>query len=187
MVDIGVPYSLIKPYLYDIQIVLLTHQHGDHLNLSTLRKITFERPTLRIGCSEWMVDYLEGFKNIDVYKLGDVYDYGSFKIIPIKLYHDVPNIGYRIIKDDYKIFHATDTNTLEGISAPNYNLYCIEHNYNEDTIDQIIQDIENKGEFAYQKYSRNAHLSEQQASDFYYKNKGENSEILRLHETSLTH
>ena len=185
MVDCGLPYSHIKPYLYDIQIVLLTHEHGDHFNLSTIKRLAFERPTLRFGCGEWIAEKLDGIKNVDVYTIGSVYDYGLFKIIPVKAYHDVPNIGYRIIKDDYKIIHITDTSHLQGISAPNYDLYALEFNYNEETIDQIIEEMESKGEFAYQRYAREAHLSEQQASDFFYKNRGENSRLLRLHETLL--
>jgi ribonuclease BN (tRNA processing enzyme) len=185
MVDCGVPFSRIKPFLYDIKIVLLTHIHGDHFNLSTIKRLAFERPSLRFGCCEWLSEHLEGVKNVDIYNIGSVYDYGLFKIIPIKLYHDVPNCGYRIITNDYKIIHATDTNHLNGISAPNYNLYALEHNYDENIVKDVIKEKELRGEYSYEKYAINAHLSEQQANDFYYKNKGENSEILRLHETSL--
>ena len=40
--------------------------------------------------------------------------------MPIKLYHDVPNCGYRIFINDKKIIYMTDTKTLEGITAKNY-------------------------------------------------------------------
>lgn len=186
VVDIGVPFSSLKPYLYDIQIVLLTHVHGDHFNLGTLKKLAFERPSLRIGCGQHMVEYLEGFKNVDVYEPGKIYDYGSFKVSPIILYHDVPNFGYRLFQDDKKILHATDTVHMEGISAKGYNLYCLESNFDEETVYEIIREVESRGEYAHQKRAINSHLSFQQANDFFFKNKGENSVLVRLHESSTS-
>lgn len=183
LLDCGVPFSKIKPYLHDIQLILLTHCHKDHINIDTLRKIAFERPSLRIGCCKWMLEYVEAFKNVDLYEIGKVYDYGLFSVSPVKLYHDVDNCGYRIFKGDTKIFHATDTAHLKGISAKNYDLYAIEHNYDEDTVYQIIEKLESAGKFAHQRGSINSHLSEQQARDFIFKNKFENSKVLRLHET----
>jgi len=184
LIDCGVPFSKIEPYLYDIDLILLTHIHGDHFNLATLKKIAFERPSLRFGCGEWMVQHLDGLKNVDVYNQGGLYDYGDFEISPIKLYHDVENFGYRIFKGDHKTIHCTDTAHLEGISAKNYDLFAVEFNYNEDTINESIARSEAKGEFSHQRGSINSHLSEQQARDFIFKNKGEVCEILRLHESS---
>lgn len=183
-VDMGVAYQMIKPHQSQLQIVLLTHVHGDHLNLSTIKKLAFERPTLRFACGEFLTEYLQGIKNVDVMESGKVYDYGQFKVSPITLYHDVKNFGYRIFKDEHKTIHITDTSHLEGITAKNYDLYAIESNYNEDTIFESIARKESKGEFAYQTGAINSHLSEQQARDFIFKNKGENSKVLRLHESS---
>ena len=184
LVDIGVSFALIKPFLYDIQIVLLTHEHKDHINIETLKRLQFERPTLRIGCGEFMLKYLDGLKNIDILEACNKYDYSNFVVIPVKLYHDAPNFGYRILKEDYKIIHATDTAHLNGIEAKNYNLYALEHNYDEETIDDIIESKKENGQYSYEKAAINSHLSEQQAKDFIYKNKGENYKILRLHEST---
>lgn len=182
-IDIGIPYSVIAPYKSDLQIVLLSHRHLDHFNESTIRKLAFDRPTLRFGCGPWMLPLLEGIKNVDVYDFGKWYDYGSFKIAIGKSYHDVENCFYRIEKNGYKIFRATDTFTLEGITAKEYDLFCVESNYDEDTIQQIIEEQEARGEFAHQRGSINSHLSEQQARDFFFKNRGENSKLIRLHES----
>jgi Predicted Zn-dependent hydrolases of the beta-lactamase fold len=183
LVDCGVSFSALKPYMRDIQIVLLTHQHGDHININTLKALQGERPTLRIGCCKWMLPFIEGLKNIDAYEVGQVYDYGTFSISAIQLYHDVENCGYRIFKDGTKIFHSTDTAHLDGITAKGYDLYAIEHNYDEDTIQEVIERQEAIGVFAHQKGSINSHLSEQQARDFIFNNRGKNSEVVRLHET----
>lgn len=183
LVDCGVPWSFIKPFMKDIQLVLLTHGHNDHINTQTLRKLAYERPTLRFGCGVWMKDYIEGIKNVDYYEAGQVYNYGSFSIIPVVLYHDVKNFGYRIFKEGTKIIHCTDTAHLSGITAKNYDLYCIESNYNEDTIFQIIEKLESEGKFAHQRGAINSHLSEQQCNDFFFTNKGPESKLVRLHET----
>ncbi len=153
--------------------------------MSTLNQLTSLRPTLRVGCGEWMEEYVQGVRNVDFYKIGELYDYGQFQVSPFKLYHDVPNCGYRIFKDEKKIFHATDTFTLEGITAKDYDLYAIEHNYNEDTVWDSIARIEAVGGFAHQRGSINSHLSEQQARDFIFKNKKEESQVVRLHETRM--
>ena len=183
LVDIGVPYSCLKPYVKDIQIVLLTHAHGDHLNLKTLKRLIFERPSLRIGCCEWMLPHLTDFKNVDVYEIGKLYNYGAFQLSPFKLYHDVPQVGYRLFKDEIKIFHATDTSTLEEVTALGYDLYCIEANYSEPIAKQMIEQAREKGEFTHVIGSINSHLSEEQCNDFFYKNKNEHSKLIRLHET----
>jgi L-ascorbate metabolism protein UlaG (beta-lactamase superfamily) len=183
LVDCGVPFSKLKPHLHSIQIILLTHAHGDHINKSTLQKLVSERPTLRIGCCEWMKEHVSGIKNVDLFEIGKIYNYGSFQLSPIKLYHDVPNCGYRIFKDGKKIIHCTDTAHLEGISAAGYDLYAIEHNYNADTVYTSIAEKQARGEYAHQVGSINSHLSEQQARDFIFKNKADHSQVLRLHET----
>lgn len=183
-VDMGIPYSIIKEYQNSLQIVLLTHIHGDHFNISTIKKLAFERPTLRFACGSFLADKLQGIKNVDIIEPGVIYDYGVFKISPIVLYHDVPNFGYRIFKDETKIIHCTDTCHLDGIEAKYYDLYAIESNYNEDTIHKTIEYKKSKGIFSYEVGAINSHLSEQQARDWIFKNKGEKSEVLRLHESS---
>jgi phosphoribosyl 1,2-cyclic phosphodiesterase len=183
LVDCGVPFALIKPYLKEIQLILLTHEHGDHLNVATLKKIISERPALRVGCCEWLKDKLDFVKNLDIYQIGSLYDYGMVKISPIQLYHDVPNCGYRLFFDMMKIIHATDTAHLEGITASEYDVYAIEHNYDEDTVFESIKAIEAAGGYAHQRGSINSHLSDQQATEFIWKNKGKKEPlIVRLHE-----
>ncbi len=182
-VDMGVPFSTIKQYKNNLQIVLLTHIHGDHMNLSTIKKLAFERPTLRFACGEFLAEFLQGIKNVDILEAGKIYDYIQFKVSPIHLYHDVKNFGYRIFKNNTKIIHVTDTAHLVGITAKDYDLYAIESNYDEDTIFESIKRKKEKGEFAYQEGSIKSHLSEQQARDFIFKNQGQNSKVLRLHES----
>lgn len=185
LIDCGVPYSKIEKYKSKLQIVLLTHKHTDHLNKSTIKRLSVERPTLRFGCAEFLKYQLEDIPNLDIYEIGKIYNYGSFKISPIKLYHDVPNIGYRIFKDEKKIIHATDTYTLEGITAKNYDLYAIEANYDEDRVHDIIRAKINRGQYAHQRGSINSHLSIQQAQQFILNNTNSNNyQFVALHQSS---
>lgn len=186
LVDCGVAFNQIKPYLKNIQLVLLTHQHGDHFNLSTIKKLAFERPSLRFGCGTFLRGLMTGIKNVDIYNPGQLYDYGNVQISPIALYHDVENIGYRLFKDGKKIIHATDTFTLEGITAKNYDLYALECNYDQETVFQTIKEKELRGEYAHQRGSINSHLSRQQAQQFVLNNAGLDYEFIMLHQSQTS-
>lgn len=185
LVDVGISFSRIEPYLKDIQIVLLTHQHSDHFKLNVIKRIQEERPSIRFGCGAFLADKLHGIRNLDIYESGKMYNYGVFKISPIILYHDVPNFGYRIFKDGKKLIHATDTYTLEGISARDYDIYALECNYDEERVYDIIREKQYRGEYAHQKGSINSHLSKQQAQKFILSNTSrQDIQFLILHQSS---
>lgn len=184
VVDIGVPFKKIEPHLKQINLILLTHQHLDHINVSTIKKIQLYRPTVRIGACKWMLKYLKGVKNIDLYELDKVYQYGQFTISPFHATHNVPNCGYRINFNGHRTIHVTDVAHLDGVIAKDYDLYAIEFNYDADTMDSHIADAKARGEFTHLMESSGNHLSMQQATEFIHANKKESSKILRLHESS---
>ena len=184
MVDCGVTLKALQEVKRSLKIVLLTHKHSDHLKLRTLQRLQAERPTLRVACGNFLLEELPCIKNIDVLQVGKIYDYGAFKVSPIKLYHDVPNFGWRIfLNNGQKIFHATDTVHLEGITAKGYDLYAIEHNYCEEYIQQAIEEARANGEYTHAYSNINTHLSAQQARAFIDKNRKESSEVLELHKS----
>lgn len=186
LIDCGVTFKKLEKYYKDLKIVLLTHIHSDHFNKTTIKKLAEERPTLRFACGEWLLEPLLACgvnrKNIDVLKFGIKYDYKLFKLIAVKLYHDVPQCGYRVLFDDYKVFYATDTKTLEGISAKNYDLYLVEGNYDEDEMNERIKKKQQECKFVYEFRARVNHLSKQQATEFLLNNMGDNSEYIFMHE-----
>lgn len=184
LVDCGVSYAKLEPFVRQISIVLLTHSHGDHISIKTLQRLQYERPSVRIGCCGWLLPLLSGLNNIDLYEVGMVYNYGDFKVSPFKLYHDVPNCGYRIYKGEHRILHATDTAHLDGISAKGYDLYAIEANYDEEKVEQAIVEAQERGEYCHAIGSIKSHLSTQQAFDFIHKNKKDTSEVLLLHKSN---
>ena len=184
MVDCGVSFKALEAVKRSLKIVLLTHKHGDHLKIRTLQRLQAERPALRIACGNFLLEELPCIKNIDVLQVGKIYDYGAFKVSPVKLYHDVPNFGWRIfLPNGQKIFHATDTVHLEGITAKGYDLYAIEHNYCEEYIQQAIEEARANGEYTHAYGNINTHLSIQQARAFIEANRKESSEVLELHKS----
>ena len=184
MVDCGVSLKALQEVKRSLKIVLLTHKHSDHLKIRTLQRLQAERPTLRVACGDFLLEELPCIKNIDVLQVGKIYDYGAFKVSPIKLYHDVPNFGWRIfLPNGQKIFHATDTVHLEGITAKGYDLYAIEHNYCEEYIQEAIEEARANGEYTHAYGNINTHLSIQQARAFIETNRKESSEVLELHKS----
>lgn len=186
LIDCGVTFRKLEKYYKKLKIVLLTHIHSDHFKKETIKKLAQERPTLRFACCEWLLQPLLECgvlrKNIDVLQIGTRYNYKLFKIVPIKLYHDVPQCGYRVLFDDYKVIYMTDTRTVEGIVAKNYDLYLVEGNYEEEELEQRIKQKQEEGLYYYESRVRNTHLSKGQATDFLLNNMGENSKYVFMHE-----
>lgn len=186
LIDCGVSLKALSDVKKQINLVLLTHIHSDHFNKTTIRNLAAERPILRFACCEWLVPELldcnVSERNIDCLKVGNIYDYGAFKISPIKLYHDVENCGYRIFIGDKKAIYMTDTHTVEGISAKDYDLYLIEANYEADEIQEKIRAKEESGQYVYEYRVLKTHLSKEQADEWLLQNMGDNSEYVYLHQ-----
>jgi L-ascorbate metabolism protein UlaG (beta-lactamase superfamily) len=140
-----------------------------------------EKPSIRVGYCKGCFDFIG--KNFDRYEPDKTYNYGRFQITPFMLFHNVPNCGYKIQGLGKKIFHSTDTGCLFEIEAKGFDLYCIESNYDETTVYDVIEKLEAEGKFAHQRNSIKNHLSEQQMNEFYLQNKGDNSQLVRLHES----
>ena len=185
LVDCGVPFKAILPYLSGIKLVLLTHMHTDHFNVTTIRRLVSERPTLRIGCCRWLVSPLVTAgvpsSNIDVFEIGTMYGYGICNIIPVPLSHNVPNCGYKLHFPIGKAFYATDTNNLNGITAHHYDLYMVEANYEDEVIREKIAAKREVGEYAYEQQVLKNHLSKAKCDDFIYRNIGAGGEYVYLH------
>ena len=188
LLDCGVPYIQIKPYIKQLKLVFISHIHQDHLLPATIKKLAFERPNLKFVVGKFLVETLVKLgvekRNIFVLENGKKYDLGAIEVEPILLEHDVPNFGYKIIfkKDNYKVLYCVDTATLDGIKARNYNLYLVESNYNKEELEQRIIKKKQNGEFTYEDRVLNTHLSEEQWKKFMLENAGENSECIKIHQ-----
>lgn len=185
LIDCGVTFKALKGVYKDLQIVLLTHIHIDHFKPQTIKRLAEERPTLRFGCCEWLVGDLVNAgvdkKQIDVFEIGKIYDYKAFKVSPIKLYHNVPNCGYRLFIDGEKAIYATDTSHMLGIKAKGYDLYMIEANYDKEELQERINAKLESGGYCYELNVASRHLSHEQASEWLMENMDEKSEYVFLH------
>lgn len=187
LVDCGVSYKNIEPFINDINIILLTHRHSDHINKKTLIKIIKQKPSIRIAAGEFLAEILNETTpeaKVDFMEAGTIYKYPGFSVSPITLYHDVPNFGWRIFENQEKIIHITDTHTLEGISAPGYDLYAIEQNYCEDLVQQEIDAAQAEGRYTRAFNSMNSHLSRQQTIQWIEENRKAGSRVVELHQSS---
>ena len=186
LLDCGVPFRDLKDVYKDLKIVLLTHIHGDHFNKTTIRKLAAERPTLRFACCSWLVSELlqcgVSIHNIDSLEIGRIYDYKAFKVSPVKLYHDVENAGWRVFQNAEKAIYMTDTVTLEGITAKNYDLYLVEANYSTEELEERIRSKEAAGQFVYEYRVKRVHLSKEKCDEWLLENVGENSEAIYIHQ-----
>lgn len=122
-------------------------------------------------------------RQIDVLRDGHTYQYGNRVVVsPVPLVHDVPNQGYKLHIGRERCIYCTDTANLHGVSAPNYNLYLIEANYDEEEIAQKIADRKAAGEYAYERRVTRTHLSVQQCDDFIYSNIGTCGQYIYMHQ-----
>lgn len=185
LIDCGVSFKKMKNYYKSLQVVLLTHFHSDHFNKKTIQRLAFERPALKFVCCSWLVQELIDCgvkqKNIYLVEIGQKCDFKIFQLIPIQAYHDVPNCGYKIYWNNKKIIYITDTFTLDGIEAKNYDLYLIEANYVECELLRKIEAKQLKGEYAYENRVQTTHLSKEQCDSFLIENASDNSLFEYMH------
>ena len=176
LIDCGVSFKA---------LVLLTHIHSDHFHPSTLRLLASNRPTLRFACCAWLckplVDAGVPVSQIDVLDPGHLYGYGICNVIPHMVKHNVPNCGWKVWLDGRKLFYCTDMNNLNGISAPNYDLYMVEANYDDKDIQAKIAEKKLTGEYIYEKRVLRDHMSVAKINDWLYANMGPNSAYIYMH------
>lgn len=186
LIDCGVPYKALKPFVKGLKLVLLTHIHSDHFKPETIRKLANERPTLRFGCGKWLLSSVMACGvpkgRIDIYtpNLKNRYT-DDLQLIMIPLKHNVSNCGYKLFLNGEKIFYATDCNNLDGIDAPNFDLYMIEANYEDAEIQERIAEKEASGQYCYEYNVLKNHLSKKRADDFIVANAGDKSRFVYLH------
>ncbi|MCD7722738.1 MAG: MBL fold metallo-hydrolase [Clostridiales bacterium] len=186
LIDCGVPWREIKPYADQLKLVLLTHIHSDHFNKAAIKRLAGSRPTLKFMCCAWLAEPLLSCgvqkRNIYVCDFANTYGIGALCNVRAEfLKHNVPNCAWHIHMRSGKVFYATDCNNLNGIFAPNYDLYLVEANYGEKEIKERIKAKEIVGIYAYEKQVLKNHLSKEKCNDFIYANAGAKSRYVYMH------
>ncbi len=207
MLDCGVRYYKIKKYLPKVKLIFISHDHLDHLLPTTIKKIAYNYPTIKFltGSEEVvkkLVDCNINVKNIYVlpskrdYSYFDSYntkwyDLGLLKVQLQGLYHDTQNYALKWELNGKKGIYIIDTARVDHIKAKNYDLYLIESNYNEELLNQHIQECidngDNENKLYYLHRVPRVHLSDTQCNDFLIENMGSNSEYIKLHQSSYNY
>lgn len=178
MIDCGVPFKRIKEHLYDINYLLLTHIHSDHINSSTLESIRKLFPKITI---------------IGNYQIAQLYDIDiignsdfkitlpSFEVTPFECFHDVITQGYTWRVDGENIIYATDISSLENAPHLKFDYLFIESNHDEKKLEMA----RNKSKYGYNPFTGGKrHLSTQQCKTFYYLNRrSKESQLIELHKS----
>ena len=187
LIDCGVPYSKLKPHKDKLKVVLLTHEHSDHFNKFTIKKLAQERPKLRFVCGPFLAHKLLEYKvspaNIDVvWEERPIHYENWLRISCIYTRHNVPNLAYLFQYRGLQAMYATDANNLNGIEAKNFDLYMIEANYDEDEIQERIKRKLEKEEYSYELEVIRNHLSRQKCDAFLANNAGPESVYIYMHQ-----
>lgn len=184
LIDCGVPYKKIQHVASKIKLILLTHQHGDHLNQSTLKRLLSEYPKLKIACSPFLLEKLQQLplKKIRVLPVGALVSWGIFQTQSFPLYHDVENVGWKIWAEGKSLVYATDTVSMGSTVAKNFDFYLIEGNYKEAEIkEKMIEKMKN-GEYVYEHRVLQTHLSQEKAMAWLVGMMGQHSRYEFIHQ-----
>lgn len=179
LIDCGVAYNKLKETLYDVDVLLLTHIHGDHIVPSTLNRIKKMFPNITIignyeVAQKYGVDIICNVSNITI---------GDISITPFELVHDVICTGYVLHINGTDVVYATDTSSMVNCPKMKFDYIFLEANYDEGKAREITD--------WRKRYKYNPmtgflrHLSKQQCKAFYFVNrKSANSILIELHKSA---
>ena len=179
LVDIGVPFSRIAPYEDQIEAVLLTHAHVDHIHTPTLKKLMERHPLVVVVGG----DHLKGFcEGVHCVKPDHLYDIGIARIMCTPVPHNAPNVAWHITMDGKRIFYCTDAGNLDDVYARDYDFYFVEANYGEEEIQERIRKKTEAGQYVHEYDAMVNHLSREQATDWLNRNANDKSVITLMHQ-----
>jgi len=189
MLDCGLTYSKIKPYLKKIKLIFISHRHTDHLLPTTIKQIAYNYPTIKfvyniedLQITNILVSNGILAKNCYGINQYEWFNLGICKIKLEELYHDVLNSACHLEIDNKKLLYVTDTSSIP-FDAKNYDNYLIEANYHSrEELEKKIQEAEEKGEFTHLKRVLYTHLCEEDCIDWLKENMGDNSEYTFIHQ-----
>lgn len=198
LIDCGVPFSKLADagVVGQIKYIFLTHQHKDHLNVTTLKRLLFENPLIRVIYNRYLVKPIADsfhcsspFLFINRSFLTEInkwYAIGDIRFGAVPLHHDVPNCAWKIHfmrpQGIFKVIYATDTANLDGVAAKGYDLFLVEANYDKEELIERIKEKRENGQYVYEDRVFRTHLSRQQCDEFIVQNMSANSRCVYLHQ-----
>lgn len=180
MIDCGIPFKKMKEDLYQVDTLLITHAHSDHIKESTYNSIRSEFPRIKIYANadvayRYPVDTVIGSRKFVLPK--------KRIIRPYEGRHDVPVTYFIITMNGLNILYATDTNRIENPEEIPIDYCFLEANYDERKLQQLRKQYKTRSYDPIDSSLR--HLSVQRCKEFYYVNRRcEESELIELHKSS---
>lgn len=180
MIDCGISFNIMKPELYKVDTLLITHDHTDHLKQATLNKIRLYFPKIKIygnyhTAYRHSVDYI-------LTELPVTLSDGTV-ITPFEGEHDIPVTGFSIkFSDGIHCFYATDTCKVINPTDENFDYIFCEANYDKEILAAIGERYK-KGSYD-PILSAQRHLSVQACKGFYFQNaRNRDSKLIELHQS----
>lgn len=182
MIDCGLPYKKLKDYLYDVDYLLITHTHQDHVKKSTYNAIVKDFPNIIIASN---YEVARKYHVDEVMNEGNEYELGEYVITPFSGPHDVLVYGYAFSIDDINIIYATDMNNYKRAPKIKYDLLFLEANHDEKKL-QAISKSNAKRQYGYDVVaSAKRHCSRQKCKAFYFVHRRDkDSKLIELHKSS---
>ena len=170
MLDCGVKNIESKLVANNINGIILTHRHGDHISgIRTLK----DYYNGKYYSHKEVLDILPVIKGQKVeIKKNEKFKIGDFEIMPFELHHDVTCYGY-LIKDlisNTKLLYITDTGQID-YRFRDIDYFLIESNCDEDKL--TYEDFKEVRLY-------DTHLSKQQTLNFLKQNINHNTKKIML-------
>lgn len=178
MFDAGVSYRTIKKYLYNIDYLVITHIHTDHLKVSTVKRIKKEFPKIMIIGNYEVARKIK----VDIIAINNIPIMSKdFEIHPFELVHDCENTGFAWTDKGTNFIFATDTVTLKNAPKLEYDYLFLESNHDINKVKKAQEQYTS----GYKTYIGSLrHLSTQEAKTFYYMNRrNKHSKFIELHKS----
>lgn len=170
LIDAGFAYKHIDAVvdLDQVDFLAMTHEHGDHFNAATLKRIAVRHPHITILMPERLYPILQEKDDklkdkidhrvqtfpFDKPMIMETRDNKSYVIQPHSTEHgDITNVAYEITYDELntRILYATDLDTFDphpsgfpkGLPQGDhvkFNLIFLEANYDEDVLNEYIEE-----------------------------------------------
>lgn len=179
LIDCGIAFKRLKPHLYKVKTLLITHKHSDHLKPTTLKAIKKNFPNIQVVSNYEVKQLYPDYIDIVANAKYPFYTYSGI-ITPFECVHDCVCLGYSFIKNGKKVVYATDTTTMKNCPTDIPIDYCfLESNYCEIKVKQIIETTDVFKKYGYDiRQGTERHLSKQQCKAFFYAHRASDESIL---------
>lgn len=182
MVDCGLPFKHLKEYLYDVDYLLITHTHQDHIKPSTFNAIRKQFPNITTISN---YEVASKYKIDEIVDIGFEHEIGEYTFEPFTGEHDVLVYGYVWKVGDIQIIYATDMNNFLNAPDIKYDLLFLESNHDIKKL-KAAKRSNMKRKYGYDVFaSGQRHCSTQKCRAFYFmRRRDKDSKLVELHQSS---